>query len=290
MGNSSFSFHPDDHGFGLLAYAVPGEVSYAWKLSLERLLLVVLSPSSQLESVTQMKLTDRRMEEVKAVINSEYAVTSLDSLNSQVNTTTEQLREMKQAQAKKELIDQYIATLNQVSQDLNQEAIQIQPGQTVPQQIAVTRAPTPQPRAQVAQVSSQGQAPTTRTVTEIKYVTVATDQTQVLEQIKMTQDQINQAIQELEKAKQEAALHLTPTPSPKGENAEHNYPTATPTPELNLIFSAPREPTATPTPQLPSTIPVAEPSTSRLHDFESNHSPTSSQSQPTTTENNSLPL
>ena len=99
--------------------AVPGDFTYAWKLSLEKVLLTVLSPSNKLQSSTQVKIAERRYSEFEQVLNSEYAVESLENLNQQLENTVNNIQEINQEESRVEVTNQYIQTLKEMSNSLN---------------------------------------------------------------------------------------------------------------------------------------------------------------------------
>lgn len=203
--------------------AVPGDFTYSWKLSLEKVTLVALSPFSKLQSETQMKITERRMAEVNQVIYGDYAVEGLQNLNQQVIDTQVSLTKIKQAEAKQELIDQYLAYLRQISTDLDVQKEQIDRDQTaVAANGVVTPAPTKAKNSRPTVVAQRGQLSSAPPVVQqnITQVIQVVNTTVVVQQIEQTQQQINQTITELETQQQNLPPPPTPTPLP---------PTATPT-------------------------------------------------------------
>jgi hypothetical protein len=201
--------------------AIPGDSTYPWKIILERALLFVMSPSSSLQSQTQMKLTERRLAEMRLSMDGEYAVTSLQNLNQQVDQTGEELLQIQQAERKRALIDQYLATLNTVSLDLvdQQRAVQ--------EKIAVAdsgNSPTNTVTAP-SKMTTSTKNPSTRTTSATQNSTTQTvvvvqDQSAVLAEIQATQAEIALAMSQLEAARAQAAAEaaanqaLSPTPTP----------------------------------------------------------------------------
>jgi hypothetical protein len=109
--------------------AVPGDFTYAWKLSLEKVLLMVMSPSDKLRSSTQIKIAERRFGEVEQVMSSEYAVEGLDNLNKQLAVTSSDIQKINKAASRSEEATQYIASLKKMSASLDEQKSKAQTGQ-----------------------------------------------------------------------------------------------------------------------------------------------------------------
>lgn len=103
--------------------AVPGDNTYGIKLAMEKALLLVISPSSQLQSTTNFKLTERRMGEATKVLSGVHAKESLDNLTMQIEATRKSLNGITDEQAKKEAIAQYIQTLHEVTSQLEEQKV-----------------------------------------------------------------------------------------------------------------------------------------------------------------------
>lgn len=142
--------------------AVPGDYTYAWKLSLEKVLLWALSPSDTLQSSTQVKIAERRFSEVEQVLDSEYAVESLDNLNKQLNVTTTDIQKISKDTARDEVTEQYIVSLKKMSATLDEQKTKAQTGEiaVVPQKTTSSTKPT-----SVAKTTSTPAKPITSTKT-----------------------------------------------------------------------------------------------------------------------------
>lgn len=103
--------------------AVPGDSTYGMKLAMEKVLLLAISPSSELQSTTNFKLTERRMGEVTKVLSGVHAKESLDNLSMQIEATRKSLSGITDEQAKKEAIARYIETLHQVTSQLEEQKV-----------------------------------------------------------------------------------------------------------------------------------------------------------------------
>lgn len=103
--------------------AVPGDNTYGIKLGLEKALLIAMSPSSQLQTTTNSKLTERRLGEVTKVLSGVHAKESLDNLTMQIAATRESLTGIQDEQAKKEAIAKYVETLHQVTSQLEEQKL-----------------------------------------------------------------------------------------------------------------------------------------------------------------------
>lgn len=101
--------------------AVPGDSTYAWKLSLEQVLLKVLSPSDKLQSATQVKIAERRFNEFQKVATSQYAAEGIVQLNQQLAVTTTDIKQIKSTTTKTEASKTYVATLKKMSADLEEQ-------------------------------------------------------------------------------------------------------------------------------------------------------------------------
>lgn len=103
--------------------AVPGDYTYSWKIVLENALLLVLSPSDKLQTSTHVKLTERRFNEVQTVLSREdgQVSESLGNFTEQMKLTTTNISEMDKAENKVVLTEQYIESLNEIMQELEEE-------------------------------------------------------------------------------------------------------------------------------------------------------------------------
>lgn len=81
--------------------SVPGDNTYGMKLALEKVLLFAISPSNELKSSTNSKLTERRLGEVTKVLSGVHAKESLENLTMQISATRESLAGIQDEQAKK---------------------------------------------------------------------------------------------------------------------------------------------------------------------------------------------
>ena len=93
------------------------------KIALENALLLVLSPSDKLQTSTHVKLTERRFNEVQTVLSREdgQVSESLGNFTEQMKLTTTNISEMDKAENKVVLTEQYIESLNEIMQELEEE-------------------------------------------------------------------------------------------------------------------------------------------------------------------------
>lgn len=103
--------------------ALPGDATYDMKISLEKVLLFALSPSNELQSTTNSKLTERRLGEVTRVLSGVHARESLDNLKMQIDSTRDSLYSIENEVAKKKAILKYIQTLHQISSELENQKL-----------------------------------------------------------------------------------------------------------------------------------------------------------------------
>ncbi|AKM81565.1 MAG: Tetratricopeptide TPR_1 repeat-containing protein [Candidatus Pacebacteria bacterium GW2011_GWF2_38_9] len=109
--------------------AVPGDYTYSWKLSLEKVLLLFLSPSNKLQSSTQVRIAERRYSEFEQVLDSEYAIESLNNLNKQLETTSSDIQKISQTDSRDEVTDQYIVSLKKMSAALSEQKVKAETGE-----------------------------------------------------------------------------------------------------------------------------------------------------------------
>lgn len=110
--------------------AVPGDATYPWKLSLEKALLLFMSPSSKLASTTQVKITERRFSELEQTLSGAYAFESLDNLEKQMETTTSNIQKINQQATQDQVKEQYITSLRKMSSSLNEQKSKIAAGES----------------------------------------------------------------------------------------------------------------------------------------------------------------
>lgn len=124
--------------------AVPGDTTYPWKLSLERVLLMFMSPSSKLKSTTQVKITERRFNELEQTLGSEYAFESLDNLEKQLVETSSNIQQINKQETQKQVKEQYVASLKKMSSSLEQQKAQVIAGNVpaVTQKSTSTKQPS----------------------------------------------------------------------------------------------------------------------------------------------------
>lgn len=143
--------------------AVPGDSTYGMKLAMEKVLLLAISPSSQLQSTTNFKLTERRMGEVTKVLSGVHAKESLDNLTMQIEATRKSLSGITDEQAKKEAIAKYIETLHQVTTQLEEQKVNRAISYLPPQQKTTTSYKIVNPR-QTTTTPTTAQTQTARPV------------------------------------------------------------------------------------------------------------------------------
>lgn len=204
--------------------AVPGDYTYSWKLSLERVLLLFLSPSNKLQSSTQIKIAERRYSEFEQVLDSEYAIESLNSLNKQLETTSADIQKINQVESREEVTNQYIESLKKMSVALSEQKSKAQTGEIaiisqkknsnninqVSNEPSVKPAVKPTTNAtnttnQVITTSTPTLTPTSTpavAVTEVaESLPKETNTAEVINKITKTEENINQAIAVLEQEK-----------------------------------------------------------------------------------------
>ena len=103
--------------------AVPGDSTYSWKIALENALLFVLSPSEKLQTSTHVKLTERRFGELQTILsrNDEEVTEGFSNFSEQMRLTTSNISEIDNNESKIALTQQYIESLNDIVQELEEE-------------------------------------------------------------------------------------------------------------------------------------------------------------------------
>lgn len=210
--------------------AVPGDATYSWKLSLEKVLIAILSPSDKLQSATQVKITERRFNEFEQIVESEYAIEGLKNLNEQIVVTTSNVQKIDQSESRSEVTEAYVDSLKKMSASLDEQKSKAKTGQitfATNQKTTTTsskpsssslnsKSPSPtvkpsatlpatQPTAQSTTSQPSGgqatQAPQNPQEPQDSSAPVNPDE--VIEQIEETQNNIEQVIKELEKIQEE---------------------------------------------------------------------------------------
>lgn len=206
--------------------AIPGDATYSWKLSLERILIAVLSPSDKLQSSTQVKITERRFSEFEQIVESEYAVEGLRNLNEQIAVTTTNVQKINQDQSRNEVTEAYLASLKKMSASLDEQKTKAKTGQitfssnqtvgsvseptaqsTTVQKPTIIKPPTSQPTTSkpAAAQPSIVQEPilTQPTTAQVPESLTTISPGDIIGQIEETQENIEQIIEELEEQQKE---------------------------------------------------------------------------------------
>lgn len=207
--------------------AVPGDATYSWKLSLEKILIAILSPSDKLQSTTQVKIAERRFNEFEQIVESEYAIEGLKNLNEQIAVTTSGVQKIDQNQSRSEVTETYVDSLKKMSASLDEQKSKAKTGQITfatnqktttssskpkssssnptsssPTVKPGTTQPVTQPIAQpTTSQPSGGQA--TQAPQNPQEPSAPVNPDEVIEQIEETQNNIEQVIKELEKIQEE---------------------------------------------------------------------------------------
>lgn len=174
--------------------AVPGDATYSWKIALENALLLVLSPSDKLQTSTHVKLTERRFNEVQTVLSREngQVTESLSNFTEQMKVTTTNISEIEKSENKVALTEQYIESLNEIVQELEEE-------QTVRSLNSNTTGLGTSPSGK--NNSNQNSISTTP-ITPSPIVPAPTEE-EIEEEIEETKEEIEEIIEELEELKEE---------------------------------------------------------------------------------------
>lgn len=207
--------------------AVPGDATYSWKLSLEKVLIAILSPSDKLQSATQVKITERRFNEFEQIVESEYAIEGLKNLNEQIVVTTSNVQKIDQSESRSEVTEAYVDSLKKMSASLDEQKSKAKTGQitfATNQKTTTTSSkpsssslnpkspsPTVKPSATLPATQPTAQATTSQPrggqATEAPQnpqdSSVPVNPDEVIEQIEETQNNIEQVIKELEKIQEE---------------------------------------------------------------------------------------
>lgn len=101
--------------------SLPGDSLYPVKLGLESTLFFFVKPSYAAQSKLSVKYTERRFSEAKRLLSDKASVEGLPYLERQVTATKSVIDRAPNQSAKKELAKEYLVTLQQVSNDLEEE-------------------------------------------------------------------------------------------------------------------------------------------------------------------------
>lgn len=216
--------------------SLPGDPMYQMKLGLEHVLLFFVKPSYAAEASLNMKYTQRRLSDTKVLLSNRQSGDGLSYLSQQIKATQAVIDRAPDAATQKALASQYVQTLKDVSLQLDQQRENITQtdvvnagsqstsvttgnvAQLAPQVPTPTVKPvsffahiTPLPTPKSGTVSRPTSTPASRAIVRATPNPTSTpvvanvpvgEQTQpetVVEQIDTTQDQIQEAIVELER-------------------------------------------------------------------------------------------
>lgn len=101
--------------------SLPGEGLYGTKVALERLALVIASPSYAAESELQLRYTDRRFAEARSLFHDKHSVQGLSYLSDQVKATRDTINKAPNRKTQKELAQLYVQKLTEVSAELESQ-------------------------------------------------------------------------------------------------------------------------------------------------------------------------
>lgn len=194
--------------------SVPGDATYPWKLSLEKVLLMFMSPSGKLASTTQVKIAERRFGELEQTLSGEYAFESLDNLEKQLDATTSNIQKMDKEESRDQVKAQYIASLKKMSASLDEQKSQVVTGKTkavaqknTNKKPAPSNNPTTQPTNNNQNNNNQptnnnsNPKPTSAPINNpTQPPAVAPSDEELIEEIEETQDKIEQEIIKVETA------------------------------------------------------------------------------------------
>jgi len=201
--------------------SLPGSPLYGAKLTLENALMYVTSPSYATQADLNVRYTQRRLTETRVLLASKQSGEGLSYLSHQITATKAVIARAPDPETKIKLAQQYIATLQGVSAELNQQKQAITQT-TVSQATEVSGAvptkqwiiPTETPRT-VAHVGAPtatpvAMRPTAKPTVHVPPTATPTPAPQtkplVVEEIEETEDEIERTIGELEGIAQRAAL------------------------------------------------------------------------------------
>ncbi len=198
--------------------SLPGDQLYGMKLSMEQALLVLASPSYSAKGSLQVKYTERRFSEAKRLLADKASVEGLVYLGNQVDTTKTVIVQAPNAKTQKELAHAYIATLNTVATQLEQQrhvaaASPASPPQVAPRtsSVGITQnSPRVAAPTVPAARNTPGTRPTQATVSRPAQPTLtatsasAATQAEVVAEIAHTEEKIQETIKEMEKVEKEA--------------------------------------------------------------------------------------
>lgn len=186
--------------------SLPGNFDYPIKLAMENLLLFVVSPSYAATGNLNIVYTERRYYETKQLLVQKQSPRGLILLSNQVHQTkTAILGAQNQDAQTRELATRYIATLETVKSDLEEQKISLvssasnpPPPRNKPTTATVPYSPTPPPR-----VDQPFESPMQPPAVQPAPTSTEPETTQeVVTHIEETQEVIEQTIEELREVRE----------------------------------------------------------------------------------------
>lgn len=202
--------------------SLPGDSIYGIKLTLERSLLVLVSPSYIAKGTLEMKYTERRFNETKRLLASKQSVEGLPYLNAQVASTKAVIEQAPDSKVQAQLAKSYIDTLTSVSSQLEEQKRSLESSSapvsasvTPTRKASVSNLPPTTPKTTPPAAAVAGQKPVSTTlpmptvmVTNAPSVPPASAITPPIQvavtEIAQTQEAIAAAINDLQQVAREA--------------------------------------------------------------------------------------
>lgn len=191
--------------------SLPGDPLYGFKLGMEQMLLVLVSPSYATQGTLSVKYTERRFSDAKRLLADKGSVEGLAYLDKQVVNTKNIIEKASDVQVQQQLAQTYIDTLKDVSLQLEAEKQAIaavpptsRPIVVRPSPVATslpTPIPTRPPLGFTQPVAPPSNAPTSRPTQPPPIpipVPAQQSEQKVVDHINQSQQTINDTIKQLE--------------------------------------------------------------------------------------------
>lgn len=171
--------------------SLPGSNLYAVKIAAENA-LVAVAPTQQAKGELQVAYTQRRFSEATTLLNDASNPTGLENFRAQVEKAKEAIAQAPPGPARTQLVQQYVASLQTASMQLEQQR------QVFNRQVPDTQTTNPTPQvANSAAAPIIVNRPVVNQINQVTQVVQVTKVVQVVNQITQTENVINNTINEV---------------------------------------------------------------------------------------------
>jgi len=222
---------------------LPGDRLYPVKLILENVAIMLTSPSEVTRASLSVKFSERRFSEAARLFGSKQSILGLTYAIDQIGKTADIIAQTKDNKTRSDAASSYIATLETMQYQLEQQKEQIGEESGIPHKptgYQKVKIPTSIAKFMFSgalkstpKKSYRRTSPPSDTSTTTTQSSTATTPAQTIEAIEHTQQVIQETITELEQVSSQSTAPIpTPTPFPTAVP----IPTVTPTP-MSILLS-----------------------------------------------------